>query len=184
MSDQYPQYQPPEGQGPRPSGEPEPTQRFDPTQGQPAPGQQPPAPPQGAWAPDPGYRYQEQQPGQTPYGAGYAGPPPQQTPAGQQDLASSASGFFSALFDFNFDTFITPKIIKAVYVVLTVLIGLMAVAVLLAALVSGQVGTIIAALIGVPLVGIVYLALARMTLELYFAVVRLSEDVHERLPRQ
>ncbi len=55
---------------------------------------------------------------------------------------------------------------------------------LLSAVISGEPGLILAALVGVPLVSIVYLALARMTLELYFAVVRLSEDVHERLPRQ
>ena len=99
-------------------------------------------------------------------------------------VAASAKGFLAALFDFNFDTFITPKIIKAVYIVVTALIGLAAVGFLLSAVISGEPGIILMALIGVPLAAIVYLALARMTLELYFAVVRLSEDVHERLPRQ
>ena len=67
---------------------------------------------------------------------------------------------------------------------MTALIGLAAVGFLLSAVISGEPGIILMALIGVPLAAIVYLALARMTLELYFAVVRLSEDVHERLPRQ
>lgn len=33
-------------------------------------------------------------------------------------------------------------------------------------------------LIGAPLLGIFYLAFFRMSLELYYAVIRLSEDVH------
>ncbi len=185
MSDQYPQYQPPEDQPGRPAGEPEPTQRFE---GPGAP--QPPAggqqPPQGAWTQDPGYRYQEQQTGQAPYNAPYAGAPsqPMAPPPAGSGQALDAKGFFGALFDFNFESFITPKIIKAVYIAVTVLIGLFAVAALIGALFSGEFGTIVAAIIGIPLFGIVYLALARMTLELYFAVVRLSEDVHDRLPKQ
>ena len=60
--------------------------------------------------------------------------------------AASAKGFLAALFDFNFDTFITPKIIKAVYIVVTVIIGLTAVGFLLSAVVSGEPGFIVLAL--------------------------------------
>ena len=194
MSDQYPQYQPPAGDGSRP--QPDQPGRFE-TFGQPGPYGQPPhygdpgpagygAQPAGqpSWTQDPGYQYQQQS---TPP------PPPPYAPSGQpwtppptqgSTVAASAKGFLAALFDFNFDTFITPKIIKAVYIVVTALIGLAAVGFLLSAVISGEPGIILMALIGVPLAAIVYLALARMTLELYFAVVRLSEDVHERLPRQ
>ena len=180
MSDQYPQYQPPAGDGSRP--QPDQPGRFE-TFGQ-APTHGDHAADQPAWTPDPGYQYQQQS---TPP------PPPPYAPSGQpwtppptqvNDVAASAKGFLGALFDFSFSTFITPKIIKAVYIVVTALIGLAAVGFLLSAVISGEPGIILMALIGVPLAAIVYLALARMTLELYFAVVRLSEDVHERLPRQ
>ena len=206
MSDQYPQYQPPAGDGAaRPQGGSDQPRRVDdpfgqsaqpgtygqppqygqaPQYGDPGPGYGGQPTGQAPWTPDPGYQYQQHS---TP-------PPPPYAPAGQawapappsagSDVAASAKGFLAALFDFNFDTFITPKIIKAVYIAVTAVIGLTAVGFLLSALISGEPGVIIAALVGVPLIAIVYLALARMTLELYFAVVRLSEDVHERLPRQ
>lgn len=205
MSDQYPQYQPPASGGSgQPQGQPDDARRFDAPYGQPGPpgftaqpgtptgyGAQAPGPtgygPQasapGAWTPDPGYQYQT-----PPSGQPHAGPPPAPqpwlAPGTASNVGASAKGFLAALFDFNFDTFITPKIIKAVYIVVTVIIGLTSVGFLLSAVLSGEPGLIVLALIGVPLAAIVYLAMARMTLELYFAVVRLSEDVHERLPRQ
>ena len=196
MSDQYPQYQPPAGDGSRPQPEPGQPGRFE-TFGQPGPYGQPPhygdpgpagygAQPadQPAWTQDPGYQYQQQSAPPPPPPYAPSGQPWTPTPNQGSTVAASAKGFLAALFDFNFDTFITPKIIKAVYIVVTALIGLAAVGFLLSAVISGEPGIILMALIGVPLAAIVYLALARMTLELYFAVVRLSEDVHERLPRQ
>ena len=113
---------------------------------------------QGAWA-----GAQAQQPGMIPTGG---------------------KSFFSALFDFNFTSFVTPKIIKAVYIVLTAFIGLGVVFFIISALVSGEPLIIIGALILGPLIGLIYLALSRMSLELYYAVIRLSEDVNARLPRQ
>ncbi len=119
----------------------------------------------------------------------YAGQYNQQTwgGPGQQaggSLAKDGKGLFAALFDFSFKSFVTPKIIKVVYVVLTAVIGLGILGFIISALTTGEPLAIIGALIFAPLVGLIYLALARMTLELYYAVVRLSEDVHERLPRQ
>ena len=52
---------------------------------------------------------------QLPAGAGspYDGPAAQST---------DAAGFFKALFDFSFSTFITPKVVKFVYILATVLL--------------------------------------------------------------
>lgn len=45
-------------------------------------------------------------------------PPPPAYPGpsdpGSQGPASEASGFFSALFDFGFNSFVTPRIVKVV----------------------------------------------------------------------
>ncbi len=117
----------------------------------------------------------------------YAGQYAQQQWGGQPQpgiMASDGKNFFSSLFDFSFQSFVTPKIIKVVYVILTVFIGLGIVIGLVTALATGEAVAIIISLIGLPIIGIIYLALARMSLELYFAVIRLSEDVHERMPRQ
>lgn len=120
-----------------------------------------------------------------PYAGQYAG---QQQWGGQPQqpglMSSDGKSFFSSLFDFSFQSFVTPKIIKVVYVVITALIGLGIVFFIIGSLVTGEALPIIAALILGPLVGLIYLALARMSLELYYAVIRLAEDVHERLPRQ
>ncbi len=144
-------------------------------------GQQPP-PYQENTVPQPPYGGQDQY-GQEPYGQGGWQPTPPPPPPGSR-LADESTGFFAALFDFNFQHFVTPKIIKVVYIVITVLIALGAIGFLIAALASGEGGAIFAALIFVPLGALIYLALARMSLELYYAVIRLSEDVNDRLPRQ
>lgn len=110
------------------------------------------------------------------------------TPDASQPQGSPApargAGFLQALFDINFNTFVTPKIVKIVYVIGMVLIGLVTLGMILSAFSqftggydkSPLLGLLM--LVGAPLVGIIYLALFRMSLELYYAVIRLSEDVH------
>jgi len=111
-----------------------------------------------------------------------------QQPGGGNAFAAQAQthgkNFFAALFDFSFSTFVTPKIIKIVYIILTVIIGLGLLFFLLTSLISGDALAIIGALIIGPIVALFYLAIMRMSLEMYYAVIRLSEDVHQRLPRQ
>ena len=93
-------------------------------------------------------------------------------------------GFFRALFDLSFNHFVTPKIVKVVYVVGLVLIGLLTLVVFFSAFRHFGDGFGASPLLGVvqllaaPLLGIFYLAFFRMSLELYYAVIRLSEDVH------
>lgn len=119
-------------------------------------GQPPPPPPQG------GYGYQ----------GGGAPPPPPPPPPAKNPLA--------ALFDFSFNHFITPVIIKVVYVVATILLGLL----WLIWLIAGFSQSVLLGL-GVLIVGsvavIIWLAFLRMTLEFYLSIVRMSEEVHHRI---
>jgi Domain of unknown function (DUF4282) len=140
-------------------------------QGWPGGQQQPPYPsgfgqqqPPPAWG---GYP----QPGQP---GGY-GPPPGQVggPQGQ------AKGAFSALFDFEFGTFATPAMVKILYVVGMVLLGLAYIVVLISGFAQG-VGMGLLALVVGAIVLLFYLILFRVTLEFYYAVVRMSEDIHHR----
>ncbi|MGO1489355.1 MAG: DUF4282 domain-containing protein, partial [Arachnia sp.] len=119
-----------------------------------------------------------------PYAGQYAQQQWSAQPQGPGILANDGKSFISSLFDFSFTSFVTPKIIKIVYVIVTAFIGLSIVFGLISALVTGEALIIIFALILLPVIGIIYLAIIRMSLELYYAVIRLSEDVHERLPRQ
>jgi hypothetical protein len=115
--------------------------------------------------------------GLPPQGYPAAPPPPPSGPVG-----TDTSGFFSALFDFTFSTFATPKIVRFVYLLATVVIGLFFVVWVVAAF-SENIGLGIFVLILGLVAAIVYLAFIRMTLEIYYAIVRMSQDINERLPR-
>lgn len=105
-------------------------------------------------------------------------PPPPATPSGPRQ---EAAGFFGALFDFGFDTFITPRLVKVIYILATVGIGLYLLFLLSVAFQADAVFGV-AALVLAPLFAIFLLAMVRMTLEFYLATVRMSEDIHQRLP--
>lgn len=96
-------------QQPGQPGDPDKPQEGQP-QGQPP---QPPHQPQGGHQPYP------TQPGQQPHPYQQQPPhypqPGQQPPQGQA-TAAEAKGFFGALFDFSFDSFVTIKFIKFIYV--------------------------------------------------------------------
>ncbi len=103
--------------------------------------------------------------------------PPQQPGT---DLASQGRGFFGALFDFSFNHFVTPMIVKAVYVIATVVVALTWLVFLLTSFSQSSGLGVVVLLLG-PIIAILYLAVIRMTLEFYLAVVRMSEDIHTRL---
>jgi hypothetical protein len=109
-------------------------------------------------------------------------PPTQGSPYGGGAAQSTdASGFFRALFDFSFTEFITPKVVKFVYVLATVALILGWLVFLISGF-SQSAGAGIFVLIGGAIGVILYLALIRMTLEFYLAIVRMSQDIHHRLP--
>jgi hypothetical protein len=120
-------------------------------------------PPQGPTQPPANNPY-----GSSPYGGSGGGQPP-------------SKGFFGALFDFSFSTFITPMIVKAVYILSVIVLGLVWL-VWLAVAFSQSAGLGLVVLIIGPIGVIIYLAFIRMTLEFYLAIVRMSEDIHRRLP--
>jgi hypothetical protein len=136
--------------------------------GAPQPGAfQPGAPQQGAYPPA------APQQGAYPPGA------PQQSayPQGAPQQVAESKGFFGSLFDFSFRSLVTTKIIKVLYVLILVL-----------AVVSALVYTIIAfkvspgfgfltLVIGDPLFIIIVMAFWRLVLEAFIVVFRISEDI-------
>jgi len=109
-------------------------------------------------------------------------PPPYPASGPGQPSYGDAKGFFGALFDFSFSHFITPKIVKVAYVISTVLLGLAFLAYLLLALASEEPALAVLVIIFGPIIVLLYLIFIRMTLEFFVAIVRMSEDVHRRLP--
>jgi len=116
-------------------------------------------------------------------------PPPPVAPAGGPsgmssipDPAREGAGFFTALFDFSFTNFVTPILVRFVYLLATVALVASWLVFVFAGF-ANSVGTGLAALILGPIFVIIYLAVIRMTLEFYLSVVRMSEDIHQRLPQ-
>lgn len=109
----------------------------------------------------------------------YAQPDPNQPP-----MPGGVKGFFGALFDLSFTHFVTPMVVKVVYVLGLIVLALSAPGVFIIGLVllfQGEEGGPLL-VIGAPIVALLYLCLLRMTLEFYVAVVRMSQDIHQRLP--
>jgi hypothetical protein len=91
--------------------------------------------------------------------------------------ASDAKGFLGALFDFGFTSFVTPKVIKVLYML--IMIGTVAsalVVTILAFRVSTPFG-ILTLLVADPLFILIVMAIYRMILEFFVVVFRVSEDI-------
>jgi hypothetical protein len=111
------------------------------------------------------------------------GSPPPIDPYGQSPSPGAVpqgKGFFGALFDFSFEHFVTPMIVKVVYVLAIMALGLTWLLFLAASFAQSASLGLLILLLG-PIGIILYLCLIRMTLEFYLAVTRMSQDIHQRL---
>lgn len=125
-------------------------------------------------------------------GQGATPPPPPPAPpsgssAGPSGLSSipdpgrEGAGFFAALFDFSFTNFVTPILVRFVYLLATVALVITWLIFLVSGFASSVTAGLVALVLG-PVLLVIYLAIVRMTLEFYLSVVRMSEDIHKRLP--
>lgn len=90
-----------------------------------------------------------------------------------------AKGFLGSLFDYSFGSYITPKIIKVLYVLATVLVALWTLALVLIAFnVSSGFG-VFTLLILAPFYFVVAMIYARVFLELLSAFFHIHDDVKE-----
>jgi hypothetical protein len=110
-------------------------------------------------------------PDQPPYPGGAGTSPPTWQP--------QAMGFFAALFDFRFNHFITPSIIRVLYILGFIGIALSYLVLTILGFLGGAAQGLITMLFGV-IISVVWLAFWRVTLEFYLSVVRMSEDIHKR----
>lgn len=83
--------------------------------------------------------------------------------------------FFKALFDFNFSTFITMKLVKPLYIFFVVMIGLASLFFLLTSMMAGGTGILIA-LIFVPL----YFIFMTVTMRIWMEALVLLFDINDR----
>ena len=91
--------------------------------------------------------------------------------------AAGGKGFLSALFDFGFTSFVTPKVIKVLYTLITigtVLSALVFTIIVFKANVAFGVATLV---IGDPLFILIVLAIYRVILEFFVVTFRVAEDI-------
>lgn len=170
--------------GPGAAGTPGPPWASEGGRGQYRPAGQP-----GYGAGQPGYGA-GQPSGQPSYGAGAAGQPagPPPGPGGQassgrpafatqQFPAGEPKGFLSALFDFSFTSFVTPKVVKVLYILIVVVVGLSALGFALSVLATNVGLGLIVLLVGAPLYFLVVTALYRITLEFFMVIFRMAQDI-------
>jgi hypothetical protein len=108
-----------------------------------------------------------------------------QPPAGPDaDDALEARTFIRSLYDFSFSSFITLKVIRVLYILITVLYTLGAVIALLVALVGAIVDhsvigfvTLVITIILVPIAYFIYLTVARVVMEILMVLFNIGKDV-------
>lgn len=122
------------------------------------------------------YRPEQQAPG----GAGPQ-PPPAQPPPAQppppRPQSAAAKSFLSALFDFGFTSFVTPKVVKVLYPLIMILTGLSALSFVAIAFRASTGFGIVSLFILAPLFFLVVTAIYRILLEFFIVIFRVAEDI-------
>lgn len=94
-----------------------------------------------------------------------------------QPRAAGEKGFIGSLFDFSFQSFVTPKIIKMLYVLFTLWTALVAVVFLVIAFRTGGVaGGLFTLIIILPIYVLLTLGVWRVILEAFMVVFRIYEE--------
>jgi uncharacterized membrane protein len=92
--------------------------------------------------------------------------------------ASTSKGFVSSLFDFSFSSFVTPKIIKALYVLVTIWTAIWALIFLgVGFKYGGAAGGFFTLIVVVPVFGLITLGTFRMLLEFFMVSHRIHEEL-------
>lgn len=91
-------------------------------------------------------------------------------------------GVLGSLFDVEFESLITMKIIKVVYVVFLVVVTLFAGMFFLASFASGAPGAVFGLIIA-PLAWFLYVVMARLSLEIFIVIFRMGDDLRTLVER-
>jgi len=94
-------------------------------------------------------------------------------------IPAARKGFIASLLDPSFSTLVTTRVIRFLYILLLVLIGLGLLVFLIASIASGDGVQIVLALVLGPLLALLYIIYARVILEVILAIFRLLESSRE-----
>jgi hypothetical protein len=140
--------------------------------------------PSGTPAPDPGApQWQDQgapqwQDQSTPQWQSQAASQWKAKRQGSAKATSGSKGFVSSLFDFSFNSFVTPKIIKALYVLVTIWTVIWAVIFLVIGFkTGGMAGGVFTLIVVVPVFGLLTLGACRMLFEFFMIMHRIHDEL-------
>ena len=109
------------------------------------------------------------------------GPPPGQAPPSQAppaEVRTATQGFINSLFDFSFTSFVTPKVIRVLYALIMIGVGLgVLFFVILAFRLNATLGAITLLILG-PVYFLVTMAFYRLVLEFFMVTFRIYEELH------
>lgn len=88
-----------------------------------------------------------------------------------------SKGFFSSLFDIDFNSLITPKLIKVLYVLIMVVIAIGALIWVVIAFAADTGFGVLTLLVLAPLGALIYLIFARVYLELIIVIFKIRESL-------
>ncbi len=95
------------------------------------------------------------------------------------NISENVTSFLKTLFDFQFNDFITTRVIRILYVISVALAALGALLAVISGVTTGGVLGGLAALIITPVLFIFYVLVSRVSLELILVVFRISSDVRK-----
>jgi hypothetical protein len=93
------------------------------------------------------------------------------------------AGFFGSLFDLSFTSLVTTRIIKVLYVLAIVVIGLYTLVFIAAGFSHSTADGIVVLVIGAPIFALISLIYTRVLLEVVIALFRIMENTGELVAR-
>ena len=91
-------------------------------------------------------------------------------------------GFFGSLFDFSFSEFITPRIIKLLFVLAIIISAIVALVMLFAGIAKGGPGAFLAIILA-PVLFLLYVIMARVWLEVIMVMFRIADNTDKLAER-
>jgi hypothetical protein len=104
-------------------------------------------------------------------------PPPSQSATANPVLTHR--GFFASLFDFSFTSLVTTRIIKVLYVISVIVIGLISLAFVVVSFHQSATLGLVVLVIVAPLEALFWLIYTRVIMELFIALFRIAENTSE-----
>ena len=94
-------------------------------------------------------------------------------------IPTSREGFFSTLFDLSFTRLLTTRVVKALYILLIVVVGIGLVVTIVSSIIAGSITGVLISVVGGTLAALLTIIYGRIVLEVLLAIFRILETNRE-----